>query len=123
MTKVLIAEDAAFIADLYKANLESEGMSVSVAKDGKDAIKRLQKAAPDVMLLDLLMPEVDGFAVLEWMKERKGPRIPVVVLTNLSQKMSQKRCKELGAADFVVKSDVEVEELMAIIRRCIAKKA
>ena len=121
MTKVLIAEDAGFLSDLYKINLESQGMTVSVVKDGKELVKRLKKAMPDIVLLDLLMPLMDGFAVLEWMQERKGPRIPVIVLTNLSQKMSQKRCKDLGAVDFIVKSDVEVDDILAVIRKHVGK--
>lgn len=124
MTRVLIAEDEKFIANLYKLNLENAGISVAIAGDGAEAVKMIQKSKPELLLLDLLMPKMDGFAVLEWLKDnkKKGYAVPVVIVTNLSQKLNQKRCEELGAADYVVKSDVGVDEILNIVKKHLKKK-
>lgn len=123
MTHILIAEDEGFIANLYKRNLEAEKMSVTVSRDGKEALEELQKARPDLLLLDLLMPETDGFAVLAWIKRnrKKGYDMPVIVLTNLGQKLNQKKCMQMGAAGYIVKSDVDVENVVALVRKHLQK--
>jgi len=107
---ILIAEDEEFIANLYKVNLEQHGVEVNVAVDGNVAIEKMDQSQPDLLLLDLLMPEVDGFQVLAHIKE-KGYTFPVVILTNLSQEIDKQKCEELGAEDYFVKSDLSVEEL------------
>lgn len=118
MTKVLIAEDEAFLADLYKMNLEAAGMSVTVAHDGKEAIAMLQREKFDLLLLDLLMPETDGFAVLEWIKAQKGgKRFAVIVLTNLSGELNQEKCHKLGADECVIKSNVEVNDILKLVAK------
>ena len=108
--KILIAEDEEFIANLYKINLEKYGADIEVVLDGKAAIESIEHAKPDLLLLDLLMPGTDGFQVLEHVKER-GYGFPIIILTNLSQEIDKKKCQELGAKDFFVKSDLSVEEL------------
>ena len=70
MKRVLIAEDEQLLAELYKTNLESEDFAVDVVFDGKAAIDKMKKRSPDLLLLDLLMPGTDGFAVLEWLHEK-----------------------------------------------------
>ncbi|NOS66765.1 MAG: response regulator [Candidatus Peribacteraceae bacterium] len=124
MKRVLIAEDESFIAELYKTNLESAGISTGIAHDGEEAVNMIKKSKPELLLLDLLMPKMDGFAVLEWLKEnkKKGNPLPVIIVTNLSQKLSQKRCEELGVADYIVKSDVGIDEILTIVKKYLKKK-
>lgn len=110
MSKILIAEDEEFIANLYKVNLEKHGVEAEVAGDGQAAIDALDRERPDLLLLDLLMPDKDGFQVLEHIMS-KGYELPVVILTNLSQEIDKQKCQEMGAKDFFVKSDLSVEEL------------
>jgi len=110
MKKILIAEDEEFIANLYKLNLEEHGVAVEVVPNGQAAIDSLGQSQPDLFLLDLLMPEVDGFQVLKHIQE-KGWKFPIVILTNLSQEIDKTQCKKLGAEDFLIKSDLSVEEL------------
>ena len=108
--RILIAEDEDFIANLYKLNLEKNDVSVEIASDGREAIEALKREMPDLFLLDLLMPEMDGFQVLNAIKE-EGIEVPVVILTNLSQEIDKQKCQELGARDFFVKSDLSVDQL------------
>lgn len=122
MPSILIAEDEPFIAELYKDNLEAAGMSASIAKNGNEAIARLQKGKYDLLLLDLLMPTTDGFAVLEWLQAHEKHALPVIVLSNLSQKLNQGRCEKLGASDYIVKSDVEIDDVIAAVKKHLRKK-
>jgi two-component system alkaline phosphatase synthesis response regulator PhoP len=108
--KILIAEDEDFIANLYKLNLEEHDVKVEVVPNGKLAIESLERSRPDLFLLDLLMPEVDGFQVLRYINEQKW-EFPIVILTNLSQEIDKTQCTELGAEDYLIKSDLSVEEL------------
>ena len=113
---IFIVEDEEFIASLYKINLEQKGVKVSLAHNGQQAIDFLKTNTPDIMLLDLLMPEVDGFEVLEHLKKNKPKKsFPIIVLTNLSQQIDKEKCEELGAQGYIVKSDMGVEDLWAQI--------
>jgi len=116
--KILIAEDDAFLVKMYKLELEGAGYEIEVAENGKLAIASLEKVKPDLLLLDLLMPETDGFEVLEHIRE-KGYTFPVVVLSNLSQEIDKEKCKALGARDYFVKSDMELEQLRQIIKKYV----
>lgn len=103
--RVLLVEDDGFLASIYAQKLELEGFDVSFATNGEDGLKLAHKDHPDLVLLDLLMPKMDGFEMLEKLKaddETKG--IPVLVLTNLGQKEDVERCIKLGAAGYVIKA-------------------
>jgi len=120
MTKILIAEDDTFLIKMYKINIGQAipDAELEVAENGSIAIEKLDANQPDLLLLDLLMPSVDGFAVLEHIKE-KGYDFPVVILTNLSQDIDKKKCTELGAEDYYVKSDMDLDELLVRIKKYI----
>lgn len=114
--KILIAEDDSFLVKMYKLELGEEGFEVEVAKDGEKAIESMDKQQPDILLLDLLMPKVDGFKVLEHINEKKY-KFPVVVFSNLSQDVDKKKCEELGAEEYFVKSDMDIQELSKKIKK------
>ncbi|MDD5025912.1 MAG: response regulator [Candidatus Peribacteraceae bacterium] len=107
---ILIAEDEEFIANLYKLNLERHGVDVDIVADGAAAIEAVDVRQPDVLLLDLLMPNKDGYQVLEHIRQ-KGYTFPVIILTNLSQDIDRRKCEDLGVKGYLVKSDLTVEEL------------
>ena len=110
--KILIVEDDSFLLKLLKLNLsEIPDTSVSVAANGEEALELLENEKPDLMLLDLLMPKLDGYAVLEAMR-KKEMNIPVIVLSNLSQQSDRQKCSDLGVRDFFVKSDMDIDELI-----------
>ena len=109
---ILIAEDDSFLVKMLKLNLEEiEDVNVAIAANGEIAIEKIDESLPDLLLLDLLMPKIDGFSVLEHIKE-KGLDVPIVILSNLSQEIDQKKCNELGCKDYFVKSDMDVDELV-----------
>lgn len=119
--KILVAEDDQFLIKMYKINLEQEGLEITIAKNGEEAIAEMDKDQPALLILDLLMPKVDGFAVLEHVKE-KGYTFPVIILSNLSQEVDQKKCEELGAVGYFVKSDTDIEDLVKKVKSYLSSK-
>jgi len=111
--KILLTEDDEFISRAYKDGLERAGFIVFTAYDGEEAIESLRNDKPDIMLLDLIMPNKNGFEVLEEMGEDKDLRkIPVVILSNLGQDSDIERGKKLGAIDYIIKSDFSMKEMI-----------
>ena len=119
---VLIIEDDGFLASIYAQKLEVEGFDVSFATNGEDGLKLAQKDKPDLVLLDLLMPKMNGFEVLEAMKaDASLAPIPVLVLTNLGQREDVERCIKLGAAGYVIKAHSLPEETVNRIKEILGK--
>ena len=115
MTRILIAEDNPKLLKMNKTTLEKAGFEVETALNGEEAMEIMDKKKIDVLLLDLLIPKVNGFGVMVHVREKKYP-FPIIVLTNLSQKIDKKQCKELGATDFLVKSDTDLPDLVEKVR-------
>ena len=108
---VLIAEDEKPMARALQLKLTHVGFEVDIAANGQIAIDLMKKKKYNILLLDLIMPQVDGFGVLESMKKNNST-VPVIVLTNLSQEEDERRTKELGAKDFLVKADTAIADIV-----------
>ena len=122
--KVLVVEDDSFLIKAYVAKLTSAGFDLKTASDGEEALNVLKTFMPDVILLDLVMPRKDGFATLEEIKKQEQfKNTPVIVTSNLGQKEALDRASSLGATDFVTKSDMSLEDLVAKINGLAAGKA
>lgn len=121
--RVLVVEDDPFLLQIYRQNLEERGFSVTPVDGGKQALEVLERDQHfQVIILDLLMPEMDGFTVLEKLKSLGiSAKIPVLVLTNLSQESDQKKALELGARDFAIKSELSFDEIVAKVEGAIMK--
>lgn len=121
--RIVIVEDDKFLRDLISQKLSREGFWVHAAENGEDGEKFIYEDNPDVILLDIILPGMDGFEVLERIKKNeKVKNIPVLVLSNLSQKNDIDRAKELGAEDFMVKSNFTPGEISKKIKDILAKK-
>ena len=121
--KVLVIEDDKFLRDLMIQKLTKEGFSVREALDGEEGLKIAVEDPPDLILLDLILPRIDGFGVLEKMKgEPKLAGKPVLVLSNLGQKEDVTRALSLGAADFLIKSNFTLSEVVEKIKTIVKKK-
>ena len=97
MNKILIVEDEEFLIRALKDNLETEGCTIDTAMNGEEAIERIKKEQPNLILLDLLMPKRDGFNVLEEVKNNpQWKLIPIIVLSNLGEDTEIKRALEMG---------------------------
>lgn len=120
--KILIIEDDSFISDMYKLKLEAEGFQVEVAQDGQQGLEKLNKNKPDLVLLDVVMPKMDGFAVLGNIKgDPEVQNVPVVLLTNLGQKDSVEKGLKMGALDYVIKAHFTPSEVVEKVRSILDK--
>jgi DNA-binding response OmpR family regulator len=119
---ILLAEDDAFVSDIYYTKLTSEGYNVILAPDGRMAIEELKKDIPDLILLDIMMPYMDGMEVLEELKKNEQWKgIPVLLLTNLSEKENVKKALELGAQDYLIKSHFTPSEILTKIQTLLGE--
>lgn len=102
--KVLVIDDEEEILALLKVRLERAGYAVSLANDGRTGVRQAEEEAPDVILLDLMMPEMDGFQVCKQLKmTQRTAQIPVVALTALGEEESAKKALKLGIEAYIVK--------------------
>lgn len=121
MKKILIAEDDQFLGSAYRVKMTKAGFEVQIARDGQEALDALQTFTPDLILLDLIMPVKDGFSTLQDIKANPAwQSIPVIVASNLGQKEDMEKSKQLGATDFIIKSDLSLEEIIEKINTVLS---
>lgn len=118
--RILVVEDDEFLNRMYVAKLEHEQFEVISASDGETALQLTITELPNLVLLDLLLPKRDGFSVLAEIKRRdETKRIPVIVLTNLSQQEQVQKCMSLGAADCLIKAHFTPSEVVQKVRQLL----
>lgn len=111
--KILIIEDEKLILELIHKKLANENYDVSVARDGEEGLKKLKEVQPDLVLLDIVMPKMDGFEVLEEMrKDKELQDINVIVISNSGQPVELDKARELGADDWLVKAEFDPQEVI-----------
>jgi DNA-binding response OmpR family regulator len=120
-TKILVVEDDKFLLQAYKVKLEKEGFDVKSATNGAEMFEVLKTFKPSVILLDLVMPQMDGFEALKKLKQEEKSDIPVIVASNLGQAEDIEKSKKLGAADYIVKSDLSMEDLVNKVKELKGK--
>ena len=119
---VLIIEDDVFLANIYKTKFEMEGFKVSNSENGEIGLQDAGKKKPDIILLDILLPKLDGFVVLERLKANKDLKdIPVILLTNLGQKDDVSKGLEMGAEDYLIKAHFKPSEVVAKVNEVLKK--
>lgn len=115
--KILIIEDDKFLRELIVQKLSKEDFGVSEAIDGEEGIKKIKEEKPDLILLDLILPGIDGFEVLSRMKEDPAlTSIPVIILSNLGQKEDVERGLKLGAVDYLIKAHFTPGEIIEKVK-------
>lgn len=120
-TSLLMVEDDKFVALAYKDAFSREGFLVLNAYDGVEAIDKIRSENPDIVILDMLLPLKNGFEVLSDLKlDKKTENVPVIVLTNLNQPSDKKKCMDLGARDFLIKSDFTLKEVVSRVKEVVA---
>lgn len=121
-THVLLVEDDTFLANIYKTKFEMEGFKITVAENGELGLSEAKKKVPDVILLDILLPKMDGFTVLENLKsDPLTKNIPVIMLTNLGQKDDVEKGFDLGAADYLIKAHFKPSETVEKVQKVLTK--
>jgi DNA-binding response OmpR family regulator len=118
MPKILIVEDDKFLRELLAKKLQDEGLEIVQAIDGEEGVKKAEEELPDLLLLDLILPGINGFDVLKKLKENpKTSALPVIVLSNLGQKEDVERALTLGAKDYLIKANFTLEEIFDKIKK------
>lgn len=127
MAKVLIVEDDAILVEMYQAKFEIEGHDVRIATNGEAALDALKTFSPELILLDILMPKLNGFHVLKEIKKKPNLRqIPVILLTNLGEAevdMNQELASALGVSDYLIKSHHTPDEVVEKVVRTLGKQS
>jgi DNA-binding response OmpR family regulator len=122
--KILLIEDEEMLANMYEVKFKNEGYDLVKAMDGSQGLEMAKSIAPDFILLDIIMPKMDGFAVLKSLKEDAVTKnIPVMLLTNLGQDEDVERGKKLGSVGYLVKANITPSEVVASVKRELDKLA
>lgn len=122
-TKILIVEDEEILLTALSEELKNEGFNIVGAKDGVEGVEKAQVEKPDLILLDLVMPRLDGIGALKQLKEGEQTKdIPVVILTNLSDYDKISDALTLGAMDYLVKANYRLEDLVNKVKTVLERK-
>ena len=119
--QILIAEDDPVLRNLYVKRFSAAGYGIRTAADGTEALADIQRQRPDMLILDIQMPGIDGLAVLAQLPP-KGRTFPILVLTNVSDDQTRERAMILGADAFLVKKDMTIRILLKKIAELLKKK-
>ena len=119
--KILVVEDDPALLNILSAKAKSLDYKIIGAKDGEQAIKKFKIEHPDLVLLDIYLPLKNGFEVLKEIKIKLKSKVPVIILSNLSESQDIETGKNLGAVDYIIKSDLTLKEIMVKINNAIEK--
>ena len=118
--KILIVEDDKFLRELIARKLTDEGFEIIEAVDGEEGIKKIKETKPDLVLLDLILPSIDGFEVLSRVKgDASLTSIPIIILSNLGQKEEVEKGLDLGAVDYLIKAHFTPGEIIEKIKNIL----
>ena len=124
MNKVLLVEDDPFLSSLLKNRLQKEGIEITLAEDGEEALNFLKSTKPDLILLDLILPKKSGFEVMEEIRsdpQMQSQEMPIIIISNLGQPEDISRGEELGAIEYFVKAKTSIDELVEKIKSFLEK--
>ena len=122
MTKVLLVEDDVNLRDIYFARFQAEGYDLAVASNGEEALALAVKEKPDLIVLDVMMPRISGFDVLDILRSTpETAHTKVIMMTALSEESDKARGKALGVDEYLVKSQVTLEDVVATAKRVLGE--
>jgi len=120
--KILLVEDEPLLANLLKQRLEKENFEVSPVHDGEEALNFLKTNKPDLILLDIILPKISGFELMEKLKDDPSVQsAPIVIVSNLGQESDIEKGQVLGAIGYFVKAKLSIEELVGQIKDFLSK--
>jgi DNA-binding response OmpR family regulator len=115
--RILLVEDEEMLSNMYQVKFQNDGFTMIKANNGEEGLQLADKEKPDFILLDVIMPKMDGFTVLKKLKENPNTKnIPVLLLTNLGQDEDVKKGNELGAVGYLVKANITPSEVVAKVK-------
>lgn len=120
--KIMVVEDDKFLRELLVSKLEREGYAVIEAERGEDVLPQIRERSPHIVLLDLVLPGIDGFDVLQKLKaEKESSAIPVIILSNLGTREDVEKALKFGAEEFMIKAHHTLQEIVDEIKRTLEK--
>ena len=120
MTKIAIIEDDQTISQMYRMKFEADGFEVQLADNGKRGVTLVESFAPDIILLDLQMPEMGGAEALEIIRSKDwGKKVPVIILTNLGEEESPNSLHHLAVESYIVKADLTPSQVVARVKQTL----
>jgi len=120
MTRIAIIEDDSTISQMYRMKFEADGFEVQLANNGKRGVALIQAFSPDLILLDLQMPEMGGAEALQIIRSHDwGKTIPVIILTNLGEEEAPKEIRSLGIESYIVKADLTPRQVVGRVREAL----
>lgn len=123
MSKILVVEDDVALLEALETTLASEGFKVAKARDGEAGLTMVKKDKPDLILLDIVMPKMDGITMMEKLQEKPATKnIPIIFLTNLSDVETISKVVRQGMFDYLVKTEWDINELVALVKKRVKKK-
>lgn len=118
MKKIIIIEDEEVLLNLLERRLTQEGYDVDIAKNGQEGLVKIKKNQPDLILLDIVMPIMGGFEVMEALnKDKKLKDIPIIIVSNSGQPVELERAKKLGVKDWLIKTDFDPQEVIDKVKK------
>ena len=123
-TKILVVEDDQFLRELIVRKLVKEGFKVSIAIDGQEGLQKIISEIPDLVLLDIILPEMDGFEILKQTKSHSNEKvkdIPIILLSNMGQESDIEKAEKLGANDYLIKAEFTTDEIVDKIKNSLKK--
>ncbi|MDP3779473.1 MAG: response regulator transcription factor [bacterium] len=118
--KILVVDDDPFILDMYVLKFKEQGFQIDTATDGKMALEKIDSGSPNIVLLDVVMPKMDGFDVIKKIQERGEPRtFKILFLTNFGQKEDVDRGMQLGADGYIIKAHFTPSEVVAKVKELL----
>ncbi len=120
--KILVVEDEDVLANILASKLKSEGYDVMLAKDGEQGAEKIKIWRPDLVLLDIVMPKLSGFGVLEEIRQDQAmAKIPIIIISNSGQAVDIERAKAMGVKDWLIKANFDPEEVVDKVIKQIGK--
>src|SRR3989344_5011868 len=121
--KILIIEDDSFLGDVLVQKLKGEGFDVSLSRDGAEGLNKMKELKPDLILLDIILPSMNGYEILEAKQiDPQVASIPVIVISNSGQPVEISRVLALGVKDYLVKAQFDPEDVLAKVKLQFAKE-
>ncbi len=120
MSKIAIIEDDPVISQMYRMKFEADGFEVQLANNGKRGVAMVESFAPDLILMDLQMPEMGGAEALAFIRKHEwGKDVPVIILTNLGQEESPKEIQALGIHSYIVKAELTPRQVVQRVKEAL----
>ena len=120
--RILIVEDDDFLRSLAVTKLQAEGFVMEIAATGDDGLTKIMALPPDLVILDLMLPNVSGFDILQKIRENESTKkLKVIVFSNLGEEADIKRCLDLGVSEYLVKANFTLDELAEKIKAIVGK--